>query len=172
MGRKSKLTNKQWAEIEKRSLQGEGISDLAREFGVDRAAISRRVSQQNKTINRVANQIVDTDRALKSLPISQQIATISLADDLRAITENLASAAKYGAMTAHRLSGIANAQVDKIDDVDPLLSKETLTGIAILTKVANDSSMIGMNLLKVINDVGAVKEIRSVTGFEIVEYDD
>jgi hypothetical protein len=44
-----------------------------------------RVSQQNKTINRVANQIVATESAIKSLPISQQIATINLADELRSI---------------------------------------------------------------------------------------
>lgn len=53
-------------------------------------------------------------------------------------------------MTSHRLSGIAHGQVEKIDDADPITeeSLETLKGIAVLTKMANSSSEIGLNLLR------------------------
>ena len=85
--------------------------------------------------------------ALRSLPVAQQLAAINLADELKAISTHMAGAAKYGAMTAHRLSGIANAQVDLIDDAEPLKSIETLKGIAALTKTANEASDIALNLL-------------------------
>lgn len=149
MGRPSKLTDKQWSELEKRLLAGEKASDLAKEYGVSPTAISRRVSQDVAKVKDVANQIVATDLALKALPVTQQVLAISLADELKAISMHLAGAGKYGAATAHRLSGIAHAKVQEIDDAAPLNTEsfETLKGVAILTKMANESSMIGMNLL-------------------------
>lgn len=147
MARPSKLTEKQWAEIERRLLAGDKPASLAKEFGIDRAAITRRFSQQVRNVKEVANQIVSTDMALRALPVAQQLAAINLADELKAISTHMAGAAKYGAMTAHRLSGIANAQVDLIDDAEPLKSIETLKGIAALTKTANEASDIALNLL-------------------------
>ena len=64
----------------------------------------------------------------------------------------MASAGKYGAMTAHRLSSIAHAQTDKIDEVDPMSNGEVLTGIAGLTKMANSASEIAINLLRANKD--------------------
>lgn len=150
MGRKSSLTAEQWAEIEKRLLDGEKPASLAKEFDINRSAITRRFSQQLRNVQSVAKQIVSTEIALKSLPIAQQLTAISLADDLRAISTHLAGAAKYGAMTAHHLSGVANFKVQEIDDATPLCeeSLEALKGIAILTKVANSSAEIGLNLLR------------------------
>jgi len=60
---------------------------------------------------------------------------------------HLAGAAKFGSATAHRLAGIAHAQVAKIDDADPMESQVVLQGISALTKIANDASQIGVNLL-------------------------
>ncbi len=150
MGRKSKLTEEQWEDIKQRILKGELAAALAKEYGVDRAAISRRLSENIATVKTVANQILATESALRSLPIAQQINAINLADQLRSISGHLAGAANYGAATAHRLSGIAHGKVALIDDASPLdeQSVESLKGIAVLTKMANDSSLIGLNLLK------------------------
>lgn len=155
MARPSKLTEKQWAAIEKRLMDGEKPAALAKEYGINRAAITRKFSQQVRNVKAVANQIVTAETALRALPVAQQIAAISLADDLRAISGHLASAAKYGSMTAHRLSGIAHSQVERIDDADPLRkeSLESLQGIAALTKLANASSEIGLSLLAANKDM-------------------
>lgn len=69
---------------------------------------------------------------------------------MRAISGHLAGAANYGAATAHRLAGIANAKVALIDDAAPLEAKslEELKGIAALTRMANEASHIPLNLLK------------------------
>jgi len=150
MGRPSKLTDAQWEAIGKRLLAGESAAALAKEFGVDRAAVTRRFSQRNATIKNVANQIVETERALSFLNASEQIAARSLADDLKAISEHLAGAARFGAATAHRLSGIAHSKAAEIDDAQPLNEESigALKGIAALTKLANESSEIGVNLLR------------------------
>lgn len=159
MGRRSKLTDRQWEEIQKRLLAGEKASDLAKEFRVSPATISGRFSKSIGNVKSVANQILATETALRSLPISEQISAISLADDLRAISKHLAGAGKFGAATAHRLTGIAHAKVQEIDDAAPLNEEsiEALKGVAVLTKMANDASTIGLNLLAANKE--AVKEM-------------
>lgn len=149
MGRKSKLTEKQWAVIGERFLAGESARKLGKEFGVSEGAIRLRFSTQHKQIKSVANQILTTERALKDLPIATQIATHSYAARLRATSDHLMGAAEFGAATSHRLHGIANAQVQKIDDADPLGAESILIfqGVSALTKLANESASIPMGLL-------------------------
>lgn len=146
-GRKSKLSEQQWNEIRKRLLAGEKTRDIAREFSMAESTIRERFSDEISKIKTVANQIVTTEKVLHSLPISAQIATLALADDLRSISSHLSSAARFGAATAHRLSGIAHAQVAKVDDADPMESQETLQAIAALTKMSNDASKLGLDLI-------------------------
>lgn len=150
MGRNSKLTDKQWEAIGKRLLTGESAASLAREFSVSKASISTRFSKRSETVKSVANQIVETERSLSLLNVSEQIAARSLADELKSISTHLAGAAKFGAMTAHRLSGIAQAKALEIDDAAPLNeeSVESLKGISALTRMANGAAEIGLNLLR------------------------
>lgn len=170
MGRKSKLTDRQWEQIGKRLLAGETGRSLAKEFGVSEAAIRARFSAQNAEIKTVANQIVAAETALKALPISAQIAVHNLADDLRAMSTHLAGAGKYGAATAHRLSGIAHAKVQEIDDASPLDAEgiESLKGVAVLTKMANEASTIAVNLLAANKEM--VKDMNSGKAQEPAEF--
>ncbi len=133
-GRPSKLSDKQWAEIQERLLAGESASSLSKIFKVGRSTITDRFSGINGKIKDAANQILEVENTLLTLPISARVSAISLADELRVISSHLAGAGKFGAMTAHRLSGMANQQVDKIDEVNPSASTEALQSIAILTK--------------------------------------
>jgi hypothetical protein len=150
MGRPSKLTDAQWEAIGKRLLANESAASLAREYGVSKAVISARFSKRTETIKTVAKQIVDVERSLSFLNVSEQIAARSLADDLKAISEHLAGAARFGAATSHRLAGIAHNKVAEIDDAQPLTEEsiESLKGIAVLTRMANSSSEIAINLLR------------------------
>lgn len=150
MGRKSSLTDKQWEQIGKRLLSGESTSALAREYGVSKSTISGRFSERTERVKATAGLLVKAEVAFGSLGISEQISARSLADELKSISGHLASAANYGAATAHRLSGIAHSKVAEIDDAAPLTedSLESLKGIAVLTRMANASSEIGVNLLR------------------------
>ncbi|MDM0118436.1 helix-turn-helix domain-containing protein [Variovorax arabinosiphilus] len=153
MGRPSKLSIAQWEAIKTRILAGEKPADLAREFGVSKTAISVQVSKRIETVREVANKMVDTEVALRALPIADQLSAVSLADSLRSISEHLAPAANFGAATARRLAGIAHVQSAKVDDVNPEKSLKTLTSISALSKMANESSQIGLNLLAANKDL-------------------
>jgi hypothetical protein len=112
MGRKSSLSPEQWVEIERRHLvDGEPVRKLAKEFGVDEAAIRRRINPQKsadeksaKSLRELADAKVSADKAVK---------------------------------------------VAEIDDAKPLdqQSIDSLKGIAVLTRMANESSEIAVNLL-------------------------
>lgn len=161
MGRKSSLTDKLWAEIGKRLLSGkESARSLAKEYGTSDASWRRKFPAQRKDVKDVANQIVAVEVALRSLPIASQIDTLSLVDELNAISVHLAGLGKYGTMTAHRLSGIAHGQVEHIDNADPLKSANELACIALLTKVANGAAEIGIGLLKTNQDMMRPEDVK------------
>lgn len=147
MARPSKLSPEQWKEVERRVIGGESIRALAREFGINEAAIRQRVSTQTPRVKMVAQKLAEAQTALAELPVRQQYVAISLAEKLRNISDNLAAAAQYGAQTAHRLSALANSEVAKVDDAEPLASVENLKGVAALTKMANESANIALNLM-------------------------
>jgi predicted DNA-binding protein YlxM (UPF0122 family) len=165
MGRKSLLTLEQWAEIERRHLvAGESVNSLANAFGINESSIRRKIKPnlaelQNgeKPLQVLAQEKYEADKAVRlitdqiaELPITRQKIVNDLARKLSNISDHLASAAEYGAATAHRLSGIAHAKASEIDDGSPMdeQSVVTLKGIAALTRMANESSEIGMNLIR------------------------
>jgi hypothetical protein len=150
MGRPSKLSEAQKEDVRKRLLAGEKASDLAREYKIDRAAITRMFSQQIATIKTVANQIVAADKAFNNLSVTQQIATISHVDLLKSISGHIANAANNGAALANRLSGMAAKYSDKIDDSD-LESEESISAIKTvnaLMRTANESSGLAIEIIK------------------------
>lgn len=177
MGRPSKLSPDQWREVERRVAAGEVIRALAREFGVSEAAIRQRgISARTSQVRSVAEQLAAAQTELAKLPVPQQHLAIQLADELREISQHLAAAARYGSATAHRLAAVANAQVQQLDDVEPMTEASfvALKGVAALTRMANDAAQVGLNLLKANED--AIKEhndrarqqAKRVTRIEIV----
>lgn len=187
MGRPSKLTPAQWAEIERRLLAGETARKLGPEFGLAESAIRKRFGAQfgaqSARVQTAARKLADANAAmdeantaLEALPLAQRQIAITLADDLREISRHLAAAARYGSATAHRLAGIAHGKVQEIDDAAPLTDESvaTLKGVAVLTRMANEAATIGVNLLKAneetIREVNAAAKASDsrVTRIEIV----
>jgi hypothetical protein len=147
MNNKSKLTDKQWAEIEKRLLEGEAARALAKEFGVSEAAIRKRKGAQVKQIKYVANQIVATELAFRELPIGTQISTQRYAAKLLCISDDMLEGSVHAASNFRRLSAIASTELGKVDVVDPNQSVNVLKGIAFITNLANEAAKTPVNLI-------------------------
>lgn len=147
MGRKSKLTPEQWAEVERRLLEGESRRAVGRDFGVSDSAIKEHFDGKVKTLREVAEKIVAAETALEALPPLARISANNLASKLRSISDSLASAGELGAKTAHRLNSLANSEVGKVDDAKPMDSLDNLRNVGVLTKLANESASIALNLL-------------------------
>ena len=110
MGRPSKLTPDQWQTIERRLAAGERAAALAREFGVNRSAVSQQVAQRARTIRAMAHKVAEAQAGmaaaqteLAKLPLADQYAALSLAEQLRGISADVAAAAAAGAKTGRRL---------------------------------------------------------------------
>lgn len=114
MGRPQKLTEPQWDEIARRAAKGESMNSLAKEFGVDRALVSRRVSHGVKIVKTLVTQMVE-------LPISQQrevVAQVEVENERRRIGENtLSGAAHLSHMFKERVLAMkSSATVDDLKD--------------------------------------------------------
>ncbi len=154
MARPSKLTEKQWDEIKARILKGEKAADLSREYGVSKTSISERLSERIRTMKAVTNQLVKADSNFKALPVSEQVTVLNLVDELKAMSSNLASAGRYGAINANKLSEMAHEQISTIDDESLangtcFVALKTAQG---LTDMANEASKIPLGLLNANKD--------------------
>jgi transposase-like protein len=165
MGRKSSLTPEQWVEVERRHLvDGESINSLADEFGVNESSIRRKI-KASKTptgknpLHALAEDKVRADEESKrvsaqiaALPQAQQLIVSDLARKLSNISQHIGSAAEISAASAHRLSIMANQQLEKVDEVNPLETAAQLKTFEVLQNMANGASQIPMNLLKANKD--------------------
>lgn len=154
MGRKSKLTELQWDEVARRALNGEKVRPLAREFGITESAIRQRISSPNKRIKHLAEQKVAIETEIRQLPIKTQAQISILADELMSISINLASAGKFGSMVAKHSMGLAAKSMAKVNKDDPMDSADLLQGVAALTRISNDASVIGNNMLRLKTESG------------------
>ena len=148
MGRPSKLTEKQWAEIERKHLGGETLTSLSQQYKVGISTISERVSERIPKFKQVAAALAYAEVEIENMNASEVDTVRSLTDTLKAITHHLGGAAKYGSMTAHRLAQIANIQTDRIDETATLdENQDALKSVMAMTRGANDAAAIGLNLL-------------------------
>lgn len=147
MARPSKLTPEQWADIERRLSAGESAASLAREHGINQSQITRRVTQVSQTIRNVAIQVAEAQTALATLPAAQQYTALTMADEIRGLQQDVLAATRLGAKSGLRLHAIANSELQKVDDANPQASQETLRGVAVLTKMANESMTPALTLL-------------------------
>jgi len=144
------LSKDDWINIKSRLNKGEKAIDLAKEFGVTRGAISKRFSQQQKTVKFIAKQIVETERSIQAQPIGIQIEAITMANELMAISAHMASGAKYHAMNFSRLAGVAHQKVTALDELH--LDVDALGEIRTLTIMSNESAKIPIELIKANKD--------------------
>lgn len=136
MGRPSKLTERQKAEIGRRLAQGESGRKLAKEFKCSEATIRANVSAQVATIQDVAVRLAHAELDMERLPISAQVSTRTLADQMKKVSVHMANAAESGAKTAEILNGIALRKAELLTDN---MDMEDLRPINALAETANKS---------------------------------
>ena len=146
----TKIGPSQWAEIERRAAAGESTSALAREYGVSEGALRKRgiSAAKVRAVRDVASRLAQVQAEVAALPVPQQHLAVSLAEELRAISSNLAQAARYGSATAQRLAQAAHAQIEHAEVLDEV----ALRTVAMVTRTANEAGQLGVQLLKANED--------------------
>lgn len=141
MGRPSKLSPQQWAEITRRAAAGEAITALAKEYGVNHAQVSRRVSHLSHAVRNAAEKLALGRMAVAALPVRQQAGAETLADQLQHMSTDLAAAGVAGARMARHLQELALGEAERVNARNLESHADTLKTAAVLTRMANDAAM-------------------------------
>ena len=91
-------------------------------------------------------------------------------DAISGISASLTQAALSGAMTAHRLAGIAAEKSAMIDPLNWMEQQEDLQAINALTKLANDAASLGLSMISAASK--APKDKLKAGGFRAYEFPD
>lgn len=160
MGRPSKLTEKQWDEVIRRNLAGESISKLAAEFEVSRSAMTEKIGNRVAAVKDVANQMVSSERAFKSIPVSDRVHVISVRDRLSVLEDVYLQTADIAARNSMHMHSLASEQKQYIDDASPFAdgkSKDAVRAFNALTRAGNDAMVIPSTLLKASQEARAAE---------------
>jgi len=116
MARPKALSEKKWEEVIKRvpPLGTESIRSVAKEYGISEGTIRKRVNTHEKPILALANQIATAEIEFESLPINTQVKVRNLADEMKGMNVDLASAGKLNAQTMRMFSKAAHDATSKI----------------------------------------------------------
>lgn len=147
MGRPSKLSDRQWAEVGRRLAGGESSRKLAKEFKVGATTISERFSARVPKLKALAASLASTEQEVERLPVSEQVTVRTLADQLKAIGNNLARAARAGSDTAAQLAEMANGKVKGLLQDGGRVDPVELMDISSLTQVANRAAVPALRLV-------------------------
>lgn len=157
---------------------------MCREYKISKAAFSERFSERIRTVKKVANQIVETDRAIALLDVNERIAVFGLAEQLKQMSGHIASAGNDSAMVSKMFAKAARDATSKImfkamDDDGETISPERLAActeeIAAVMKstvVSNEASKVSLALLNAnketvnqINNSGAEDKPKTLMDF-------
>ena len=136
MGRPSKLSEPMREEIGRRIAAGEPIRALAREFRVAESTLRENFSAQAPKIRKLATALASTELEVAELPVSAQRAVRDLANQLKAIQDDYATAAANGAKTSAHLSKLALHRAQQLDETAGL---EDLVAVSALSRTANQA---------------------------------
>jgi hypothetical protein len=95
----------------------------------------------------LANQIVTSEQRYEKLDKPTKLLVDDMASQLRAISSNLTRAAISGTNTSARLAAMAEKQVLKIDQDNPMDTQEELQAVGALTKLSNEAAQLGVQLI-------------------------
>ena len=169
MGRKSKLTESEWQEIVQRHLiRKESIRSLAEEFGISFSACREYIANRAEKIRTAANLMVDAEKQMFSLPVTDQITVINLAQSLRNTSKLLAESAEIGAHNARGLNTRARNVLSKVAQTPNEEDVDDLKMVGALTGMANNAAKGGMDLLAATSK-GAVPVEETPVGGEVDE---
>lgn len=144
------IDDEDWCKILERAVRGESIRSIADEYKISEGTLrARGIVAQKEGIQDVASRISDAQSDLRSMPALSRIVAVDLANELISISTHLASAAKYGSMTAHRLASIAHDQAQSIDSscATTTETRVKLRTVAEFTSTANEAGKLGTSLL-------------------------
>ena len=152
-------------------MTGETLRAIAKSFDITEGAIRAKFGgsitqflSQSTQIREVAQQVAQVQDVVDQLSPFQRDVVFDLAASLRNVSRSLTKAAELGADTSMRLQEMASTQIRKVNQDDPTQSIEELKSVGIMTRLANDSASIALNLLAANKDRMPAPETPKASG--------
>jgi len=147
-----KLSKAQLTKAKIRIEGGESLRSVARDYKVSPSGLSQRLSPYSPTVKKAAKQLVAAEEQIYSLKKTEQLAVFSLAEELRAVSLNLAGTARVNSLTAKRFAVIAHKQAQKVSADNPMDNQEEMQAVSACITISNNATATGLNLLKINRD--------------------
>lgn len=145
------LSEGQLQEAQRLNFLGKSERAIAAGFGVTNGALrNKRITATTQEAKAAAADLARAEQRMAALPFVAQVAARQLAVELQAVSMNMASAAKFGSMTANRLSQAAHGateQLDPAEHVDSPTNMPALRDVLVYTDGANKAAQIPLSLL-------------------------
>lgn len=145
MGRPSKLTDAQKADIKRRLGSGETQRSLAKEFGVSLGTICKLFDGRSETIKTLAVAVARVESQVELLNIDEQVIVRDMANQHKALILDYTRGAALGLKTSNRLRELADLKTSNLSA--ETVETEGLRLVAALTDTANRASAMATTAL-------------------------
>lgn len=165
----AKLNRQQWADIERRLLEGESGLSLSKEYGISEGTIRYKFPKKREDMEKAVNATVEARLAVAKLPPSLRLQVEPLADVRMRIIDMQSRSALLAAQTAYKMTQIANTQAEKIDEHKPDL--ELARVVHGFIETANKAAYQPVELIKASKaqaDVIEAEEVKQPTVINLV----
>jgi hypothetical protein len=148
MRAKNKLTERQWANIERAILKdGESMNAMAKKYGIDESTVRHRVTKlKTEQVEEAAIKLAEGERAIRALKPIERVRARSLADMYIDLSYTLGEAASIGADVHLKM-------IKKASDIAETMggepSKDDVKMVMALSSTANSASKLAVDLMNV-----------------------
>lgn len=166
MGRKATFTEAQKVEIQRRISNGEKMSDLAKEFKVNKSQMTRHFSQPVAKIETIANQVLKTESEIKGLNISQQLLLADRINHLRLRNELMEEGAHHQAFVFNKLSLAARNKAENMDLSGEVIDEEGISSLMKMGMTANTYAKVSIDMKKA--EASIIQKDQEKTVIEVI----
>ena len=153
MGRPSKLSDREWAEIGRRLANNESQSKLAKEFKVSRASIIARFSDRVSDIRDAGMALAGAELLVERLPVADRVSARAFADQVKGIQNDYAETTALGIKAAKIIQCKVLAQAQALPDIpSPEDLKPIMAGSATTNSLSSMATSMLSSKSRVIDD--------------------
>lgn len=147
MRAKNKLTERQWANIERAILKdGMPVNYMAKKYGIDESTVRHRVNKlKTEQVEEAAIKVAIGEKALKALPPVQRVRARSLAEMLTEMSHTMSEVAEMDMRNALKLTQM---KADRLAEIEPG-NADQLREVVLLSEAANKSAKLGVDLMTI-----------------------
>ncbi len=144
---KTVLNAMQIMEFRNRHVRGEPLRKLCSEFHIGLATGHKYTRERTQRLRLVATNLLQSEQALATLTTDERVDVTSLLEDMRTMTESLASAGAQSARSARKFATLARESADRITGLDDPKAPEHVGTFNRFQDAAKKAAEVPINIM-------------------------